>query len=392
MYSVPVLLSVYIVAGSFPFRLTECPMLTVDSSQPSATDPLPEVREVVEFVYAIGVFACHQKWLTYLEAHPKLRSFRQKGGTIRHVSEGLFTPDFSFTNSWNVEFTVPPFQGSEADLREIIKTFNISDMTVHATAGNLVQGSFLNALNQDPLHELKLTNVVLDREAIRTLADNADQLVNLQLHCPGLNDSQLAELNRCRSLKSLQISSDKITDQSLTVLVEGTSSLSSMELSGSGISGRFLSKVGGELFSLRLDDCAITDAALNSLQQMPDLEVFSIRHAGQVTDEGIREVCSLKKLTGLDVTGTRISKVGLLSLSTLDSLDTLVLENCKEIDDDCIETLIAVPSIIRLSIQNTGFSKAGVTRLREKLPGCKIAVADEERWVNPFTGTILDLN
>jgi len=120
--------------------------------------------------------------------------------------------------------------------------------------------------------------------------------------------------------------------------------------------------------------------------------VFSIRHAVNVTDAGIKDVSSLKMLTGLDVTGTKISKVGLLSLSKLESLDTMVLDDCKGINDDCIETLVAFPSITRLSIQNTSLTEAGVMRLREKLPDCKIAVSDEERWVDPFTGTVFNLN
>lgn len=237
MGSIPVLLSLCIVVGSSQFRLAECVVLPVDSFQQSATVPPPEVPEVVQIVAVVGLIVCNDMWLTYLKSHPKLREFRQQGGRIQHVSEGLFTLDFSFTNTWNVECTVPPFQGNEADLEEIIRTFNISDITVQATTENPRQGSFLAALNQDPLHEVNLTNVVLDQEATRTLAGNADQLVALRLHCPALDDSQLAELNRCRSLYSLEIISDRITDQSLTVLVEGAPKLSSMELSGSGING-----------------------------------------------------------------------------------------------------------------------------------------------------------
>ena len=392
MGSIPVLLSLCIVVGSSQVRLAECVVLPVDSSQQSATDPPPEVPKAVQIVAVVGLIVCHETWLTYLESHPKLRGVRQQGGRIQHVSEGLFTPDFSFTNTWNVECTVPPFQGSEADLEEIIRTFNISDITVQATTEKPLEGSFLAALNHDPLHDMDLKNVVLDQESTRILADNADQLARLRLRCTALNDSQLAELNRCRSLHSLEISSDRITDQSLTVLVEGAPRLSFVELSGSGINGRFLSKIGRAVSWLRLDDCAITDEALKSLRQIPDIEVFSIRHAVNVTDAGIKDVSSLKMLTGLDVTGTRISKVGLLLLSKLDSLDTLVLDDCNEIDDDCVETLVAFPSITRLSIQNTSLTEAGVARLREKLPDCKIAVSDEERWVDPFTGTVFDLH
>lgn len=392
MGSIPVLLSLCIVVGSSQFRLAECAMLTAESSQQSATVPPPEVPELVQVVAVVGLIVCNDMWLTYLKSHPKLREFRQQGGRIQHVSEGLFTLDFSFTNSWNVECTVPPFQGSAADLDEIIRTFNISDMTVQASKEKPLQGSFLEALNHDPLHAVNLTNVVLDHEATRILADNADQLAELRLRCPALNDSQLAELNRCPSLHSLEISSDRITDQSLTVLVEGAPRLSSMELSGNEINGRFLSKIGGEMFWLRLDDCAITDEALKSLRQSPEIRVFSIRHAVNVTDAGIKDVSSLKMLTGLDVTGTKISKVGLLSLSKLESLDTMVLDDCKGINDDCIETLVAFPSITRLSIQNTSLTEAGVMRLREKLPDCKISVSVEERWVDPFTGTVFDLN
>lgn len=56
MCSIPVLLSLCMVAGSSPFRLAECAMLTIDSSQQSATVPPPEVPEAFQVVALVGVF------------------------------------------------------------------------------------------------------------------------------------------------------------------------------------------------------------------------------------------------------------------------------------------------------------------------------------------------
>ena len=239
---------------------------------------------------------------------------------------------------------------------------------------------------------MDLENVVLDQKSTQVLVESCENLIELRLQCPSLNDLQLVEFNRCRRLESVTIRSGNITDSSLSAVLVRAKQLSFIELEGRGIDGSFLSKMEGDLSWLRLDNCDITDEGMKGLRHVPRVEILSIKHSGNVTDEGIKIISFLKGLTGLDLSGTKITKRGLALLAGLESLDTLVLDDCKGIDDDCIATIGAFQSISRLSIQNTSLTEAGIRRLRQDMPDCTIAVTDLERWVNPFTGTILNLN
>ena len=105
-----------------------------------------------------------------------------------------------------------------------------------------VQGSFLVALNGDPIHSMDLENVVLDQKSTQVLVESCENLIELRLQCPSLNDLQLVEFNRCRRLESVTIRSGNITDSSLSAVLVRAKQLSFIELEGRGIDGSFLSK------------------------------------------------------------------------------------------------------------------------------------------------------
>jgi uncharacterized protein YjbI with pentapeptide repeats len=373
-------------------RFAECAVRPSDFIHQSTQEPTPEARQAFEILVMISAIVTHGIWVSYLESHPAIREFEETGGKCRHVSDGLFTPDLSFSDDWNIEGIAPQFSGSERDLEKVIKTLDISTITVLGEAARPLGSSFLSVLEGDPIHAVDLENVILDQRSIQILTANCGHLVNLRLHCSSLSDELLREFEGCQQLSSISIHSNLITDASLSTVVVGAKELSSVELEGAKINGSFLSKVEGDLSWLQLDNCGISDVGLKGLRQVPGIQELSIKHANNVTDVGISEISGLAGLTGVDLSGTRISKAGLTTLSKLESLDTLVLNGCKGIDDDCIATFDDFTFISRLSVYDTSLTEAGITRLRQSLPDCTIAFTEQEFWECPFTGSVLGLD
>ncbi len=272
------LLCVITLTGYSPILFTECPVPPASVVQQSPVTP--ETREAFETVVLVGSLVCHDIWVSFLKSHRVIREFEEKGGKCRHLSEGLFTPDFSFSNDWEIECIVPPFRGNEEDLEKIVKALDISKIVVRSNVEHSLQGSFLVALNGDPIHSMDLENVVLDQKSTQVLVESCENLIELRLQCPSLNDLQLVEFNRCRRLESVTIRSGNITDSSLSAVLVRAKQLSFIELEGRGIDGSFLSKMEGDLSWLRLDNCDITDEGMKGLRHVPRVEILSIKHSG----------------------------------------------------------------------------------------------------------------
>jgi hypothetical protein len=372
--------------------LAACVNHSAYSNDLNRYEPPEEIREAMESMALLGILIFEGFWIDYLRSNRVIREFEEKGGIIWHTSEGLFTPDLSFSNTWRIECRLPRFTGTASDLKPVLLRLNVQELTVHGSPDSPMDGTFLTALADDELRALDLENVVVDELSMRCLAENSGQLVSLRLHSQLLSDSQLELLDRCPRLQQLIINSDAVTDRSLAAVLRTSRDIEYIEVIGKKVDGSFLTTVMGPLYSLRMDHCGVTDVALKELRRFPELEVLSIDSSRRVTDEGMKSIRLLNNLVGLNISGAAIGKVGLSSLARLESLKTLVIDDCKGIRDDCVEAISRMPALERLSIQNTGLSESAVKRLRERMPDCKIAVTDDERWVDPFSGTILDLD
>jgi hypothetical protein len=85
---------------------------------------------------------------------------------------------------------------------------------------------------------------------------------------------------------------------------------------------RQLGSVGNDLSWLDLSRTAITDAGLQVLANMPNLQHLDLR-ATAVGDDGLKALAGLKKLETLGLYGTRVTDAGLKTLQGLPSLRRL---------------------------------------------------------------------
>ncbi len=96
------------------------------------------------------------------------------------------------------------------------------------------------------------------------------------------------------------------------------------------------------LAQLDLGRTAITDAALESIGQMPRLAELDLRQT-QVTDAGLAALSNLKNLQSLNLYGTGISDAGIKHLVALKSLKEIYLWQSKVTDAGLKELAAALP-------------------------------------------------
>ena len=137
-----------------------------------------------------------------------------------------------------------------------------------------------------------------------------------------VSDEGLKHLSH--SIKALNVSQCKITDKCLYYLSRFPN-LTSLNISRCNeITGKGLKHLRAiELNSLNLNFCEkITDTCLNCLSQFPSLTDLVL--SDTITDNGIKYLSPLLKLTRLDLSGNKnITKTGLRSLSQLNLLQSL---------------------------------------------------------------------
>jgi hypothetical protein len=91
----------------------------------------------------------------------------------------------------------------------------------------------------------------------------------------------------------------------------------------------------------------------------------------QITDVGLKEVAKLQELSLLHLSGTQITDAGLKHVANLKKLKILELWHCR-ITDAALEDLSKLKQLEILSLQNTKVTESGVAKLRKLLPRCDI--------------------
>jgi hypothetical protein len=117
-----------------------------------------------------------------------------------------------------------------------------------------------------------------------------------------------------------------------------------------------------------LNDQHIKDTVeiLSRLDKCPKLSFIGT----ELTDEGLRELQKLPLLEDLDLTGSKISAVGITHLSGL-KFKHLDL-SYTDLSDDSISALAQFRELETLNISMSRISESGVNQLRALLPNCKI--------------------
>jgi hypothetical protein len=112
---------------------------------------------------------------------------------------------------------------------------------------------------------------------------------------------------------------------------------------------------------LLLAQTKVTDAGLEHLSGFSGLKFISL--SSPITDKGIARLTPLKKLVGLDLTGTKLTDKGLATLKAFPELQTLVVSNTK-VTDAGAKTIASLKSLMQLDISETLISDKGVAKLK----------------------------
>lgn len=258
---------------------------------------------------------------------------------------------------------------------------------------------------------LNLSATPISRSGIRQVA-HLDSLVGLNLElCPRIDNAALEALNQADNLRTLiavgneigpaglaHIAElptlyavdleicDSITDDSCRQLARMTD-LRALVLRKTGfesnrISARGLSMLAGlqHLELLNLYGNAITDESLKHLSEFRKLRVLDLSLT-PITDVGLHHLTTLDQLTHLTLlysegfAGPKVTNDGVKSLSSLHRLSHLNLVGA-QIDDDSIDSLMRLQSLRQLNLIDTGFTAGGMQQLREAFPDATISFDD----------------
>jgi hypothetical protein len=144
----------------------------------------------------------------------------------------------------------------------------------------------------------------LDRDQLACL-EGLDRLDTLTLRGNPLKSEGLARLGRLSNLKSL-------TSFDTPIGAEGLAAITKLS----------------RLKVLYLDS-EITDARLNDLKDLPNLEELYLANAWKITDAGIESLVKLSKLKWLQLNAELLTDAGVNRLRELKNLDELILNGSK---------------------------------------------------------------
>ncbi len=131
------------------------------------------------------------------------------------------------------------------------------------------------------------------------------------------------------------------------------------------------------LRSLGLSDTNVTDAGLENLKDLVDLEELELgrRKRENLSDIGIAHLKNLKKLKSLWIYNSTITDAGMLQLSGMTELIELHLPH-SNISDSGLMHLRGLSKLKFLNVANTLVTRKGVLALQEAIPSLS---------VDPFT-------
>ncbi|XP_046749445.1 F-box/LRR-repeat protein 14 [Diprion similis] len=174
----------------------------------------------------------------------------------------------------------------------------------------------------------------LSDEALRHVSVGLTTLKSINLSfCVSVTDLGLKHLAKMPSLRELNLRScDNVTDIGMAYLAEGSSRISSLDVS-------FCDKIGDQalvhisqgLFNLRslsLSACQVSDEGICKIAKtLHELETLNVGQCSRLTDKGLTTIAeSMKHLKCIDLYGcTRITKTGLERIMELPQLSILNL-------------------------------------------------------------------
>ena len=178
--------------------------------------------------------------------------------------------------------------------------------------------------------------------------------------CDGITDAGFRHLEHLVSLRDLDVSETRFTDESSTCL-RALSNLVTLRLSGTRIGDSATQNLRGlnELTQLELNRCDLSDAALNEITTLPRLQELDLQGTS-VTHLVGPQLVSLKHLTLLRLPRTFTSE-GLPGLATHPRLQHLDVSD-SSIDD--IRSLATMSSLRKLTLRCEQVGQPQIAQLR----------------------------
>ncbi len=202
------------------------------------------------------------------------------------------------------------------------------------------------------------------------------RLESLCLHgLRDITDEGLTHLSKMRSLRKLEIGSSQVTDKGLGYLAQ-IKTLEHLELPQ--------------------EQKGITDKGLTCLGRLPNLKYLSISrihyndpkmNKEYYTDKGLAELTKCRLLEELHIGSIGITDAGMEHIAVLTNLEKLTLFGCDNVTDDGLVKLTTLKSLRNLSITEADISIEGLNNLKPMPNLTNLKVYDLQR-----NSAILDLS
>ena len=269
--------------------------------------------------------------------------------------------------------------GKGAFLSKLTDLRELGGLTIFGRHGerNTIPGGWIATLTD---HMPKLDTFMVDGSPM-TGAD-LGALAKLPLRVLGitagdLTDDDLAPIGDMTGLKSLSLYiMPKITDRGVEKL-SALRQLENVSFAGTGVGDgacKILAR-NSKLKEVLLNGTQVTDAGLQELTGLKELNWLDVGSCPHVTVQGFAHLAVLPKLQQLYANGCMgLNNDALREIVKIQGLTTLsVIGNGDRITDAGLESLAKIGSLTDLQIQsNPQLTEAAVRKLQAALPKCKI--------------------
>ena len=265
------------------------------------------------------------------------------------------------------------FTNPDADLEQLTSCENLRKLIIHRGSG--LTSAALPIIARIPnLEDLRISNCPISGETLATLT-KANNLVRLEFtpfYNVNVTDDQIAELNSCHKLQSLNIRGAGVTENCLTALVT-LKELQQVEiytdLTDAGIKSLTQLK---SLTEISAAGEQITDSGIALLASLPHLEKISLHRCSLLSGRCFAKLNQLTNLKSITLYSVGLTDEGLASLAMLPNLESLEISNSTSFTEKGLENLTKLPHLQRLYIHGANIPPELLRQLREKMPSCEI--------------------
>ena len=174
----------------------------------------------------------------------------------------------------------------------------------------------------------------------------AEEVIEVYLGNPQLDEEKLSVLTGIGSLQKLELAGSSLTSAGM-VHLRGLNNLYTLHLADTKITDEGMVHLAGlrGLAILSLDNTAITDAGLVHLAGLPQLERLYLSGT-QITDDGLAHLAKITSLKELACVDTAMTDAGLEHLKGLKNLEVLKVFNTNVTREGLEELRTVIPQVV----------------------------------------------